>query len=123
MVVWKSKAVQNELRRAHNGPWLWDGNKIAWYVFISTFQTSMLTARRSSCDIPELRIHVNLDAEKGRPPRQTPDMCYCIIKQTKKIRMEAINAYLKKQMAFDNSVLEGISKFLTSCEFMCSLHC
>lgn len=25
--------------------------------------------------------------------------------------MEAINAYLKKQMVFDNTVLEGISKF------------
>lgn len=30
MAVWRSKAVQNKLKEIHNGPWLWDGNKIAW---------------------------------------------------------------------------------------------
>ncbi|TVY80632.1 Protein argonaute [Lachnellula suecica] len=98
MAIWKSKGVQNELKAKHNGPWLWDGNKIAW----------------SSADIPELRILVNLDAERGREPRGTPDTCYCVIKQTKQVRLAAIDAYLTKKIPFDNSVLEGIN-FLDHC--------
>lgn len=31
MAVWYSKAVQNKLRQ-YPSPFLWDGNKIAWYV-------------------------------------------------------------------------------------------
>ncbi len=33
IAVWKSRTVQNKLHAAVNGPWLWDGNKLAWYVF------------------------------------------------------------------------------------------
>jgi eukaryotic translation initiation factor 2C len=36
MAVWNSSAVQSKLRSLIQGPWLWDGNKIAWYVSAST---------------------------------------------------------------------------------------
>jgi hypothetical protein len=33
--VWHSKTLQDKLRSLTNGmPWLWDGNRIAWYVYI-----------------------------------------------------------------------------------------
>lgn len=69
---------------------------------------------RSGANIKEMRILVDLDAEKGRPPRpgREADTCYCIIKQTKQVRLAVIDAYLKKQISFDNSVLEAISKLL-----------
>lgn len=28
--IWESRAVKDRLRQVINGPWLWDGNKIAW---------------------------------------------------------------------------------------------
>ncbi|TVY52417.1 Protein argonaute [Lachnellula cervina] len=95
MAVWRSKAVQNKLKEIHNGPWLWDGNKIAW----------------SCANVKELRINVDLDKEKdpNRAPRPNPDTCYCIIRQTNSVRLAVIDAYLSKKMPFDNSVLEGIN--------------
>jgi eukaryotic translation initiation factor 2C len=57
---------------------------------------------------------VNLDAEKGRTPRagRDPDIAYCVIRPSKIIRMAVIQGYLSRQMPFDNSVLEAISRFL-----------
>lgn len=57
---------------------------------------------------------VDFDQEKGRVPRQQPDTCYCVIRKSKTIRMAVIDAFLRKQTPFDNSVLEAISKFLLS---------
>lgn len=76
----------------------------------------MLTHSRTSFNVTEQRINVDLDADKGRPARanKAPDTVYCIIRPTKTIRMEVIGAYLRKQMAFDNSVLEAISMFSTN---------
>jgi eukaryotic translation initiation factor 2C len=53
---------------------------------------------------------VNLDEEKGRPPRAQPDNVFVIIRPSKTIRMAVLEAYLTRQMPFDNSVLEAISK-------------
>ena len=53
---------------------------------------------------------VNLDAEKGRPPRENPDNVYVHIKPSKVIRMAVIEAFLQRQMTFDKSILEAISK-------------
>lgn len=68
---------------------------------------------RTSAKIPEMRISVNFDEERGRQPRngREPDIVYCHIKPTKNIRMAVIEAYLNKQMPFDNAILEAISKY------------
>ncbi|RKF63291.1 Protein argonaute [Erysiphe neolycopersici] len=94
--IWQSKTLQTSLRQACKGsPILWDGNKIAW----------------SSEVLPELRLTVDLDNEKGRPPRpgKLPDTCYVVIRRVKSIRMAVIRGYLQKQIPFDNTILEAIS--------------
>ncbi|RDW67854.1 eukaryotic translation initiation factor-like protein 2C 2 [Coleophoma cylindrospora] len=93
--VWESKIVQSQLRSLSQN-WIWNGDKIAW------------------CDtrVPrnELRITVDLDVEKGRPPRpDKPNVFYCHIKMTKVVRLAVIDAYLTQKMAFDNAVLEAIN--------------
>jgi hypothetical protein len=65
---------------------------------------------RCAFEVPEQRIMVNLDEEKGRPPRAQPDNVYVVIRKSKTIRMAVLSAYLTRQMPFDNSVLEAISK-------------
>ncbi|TVY30849.1 Protein argonaute [Lachnellula hyalina] len=97
MAAWRSKAVQGELKKVHVGPWLWDGNKIAW----------------SCANVQELRITVDFDKEKEPPraPRPIPDTCRVVIKQTKLLNLAVISAYLAKRMPFDTSVLEGINFF------------
>lgn len=58
---------------------------------------------------------VDLDADYGKTPRPGKEnKSYCIIRSSKVVRMAVIQAYLSKQMAFDNSVLEAISKFAVS---------
>ena len=61
-------------------------------------------------------MHVDLDADYGKAPRRDgkKNEVYCVIKCTKAVRMAAITGYLSKQMAFDQSVLEAISKRITS---------
>ncbi|KAE8440738.1 hypothetical protein EG329_006633 [Mollisiaceae sp. DMI_Dod_QoI] len=92
MAVWKSKTVQAKLA-SFNVPWLWDGNKIAW----------------TSAQVPEQRIKIDFDAEKGRQPRDDPDVVYCVIKPSKVVRMAVIQGYLSRQMPFDNAILEAIN--------------
>ena len=92
-------------------PWLWDGNKIAWYAKTTIFYCSSISNfSRTSYNVPEQRCLVNLDAEQGRQPRASgPDEVFCIIRPTKPLRMACLGAYLNKQMQFDNSVLESIN--------------
>lgn len=65
---------------------------------------------RSSEILPELRLTVDLDNEKGRLPRpgKLPDTCYVVIRRVKSIRMAVIRGYLQKQIPFDNTILEAI---------------
>lgn len=69
--------------------------------------------RRTSAQIPEQRVTVDFDAEKGRTPRDpnNRDQCLCTIKLAKSIRMAVIKGYLDRQMPFDSTILEAISKF------------
>lgn len=69
---------------------------------------------RCGFPVPEQRISVNLDQERGRTPRpgSQPQITHCIIRPTTVIRMAALGAYLNKTMSFDNSVLEAISMSL-----------
>ncbi|KAH6682517.1 Piwi domain-containing protein [Halenospora varia] len=96
MFVWKSNQVQNKLKAAAgNECWLWDGNKLAW----------------NSTRIPEQRILVDLDAERGRAPRpgKESEKIYCHIRQSKVVRLSVIAAYLNQQTPFDNAILEAIN--------------
>ncbi|EPQ63543.1 Bgt-1037 [Blumeria graminis f. sp. tritici] len=91
-----SRQVQEKILQINRGfPLIWDGNKIAW----------------SSNQLPEQRMTVDLDAEKGRAarPGKSPDTCYVIIRLAKTIRMASIKAYIEKKIAFDNTVLESIN--------------
>jgi eukaryotic translation initiation factor 2C len=73
LAVWKSNAVQNRIRNlTQNMPWLWDGNKIAWYIlWLKSRNVTGLICNRTSYQVSELRIMVDLDLEKsqmlGRP--------------------------------------------------------
>lgn len=65
---------------------------------------------RTSYNVPEQRVMVDLDAEQGRQPRSTgPDTVLCIIRPTKSLRMACIGAYLNRQAPFDNTILECIN--------------
>lgn len=90
-------------------PWLWDGNKLAWYVKNPSLETETDSAR-TSYNVPEQRCAVNLDEEQGRQPGpKGPDIVLCIIRPTKSLRMASLEGYLNKKIAFDNSVLECIN--------------
>ena len=67
------------------------------------------TCARSSNKIQGFECDVNLSEEEGRTRRDN-DQFKLTVKQTGKIRVEALQAYLKKEMAWDNSVLECISE-------------
>lgn len=70
----------------------------------------LLSHPGSSNSLPETLIMVNLDAEKGRRPRENPDSVFVVIRPSKVIRMAVIEAFLQRQMSFDKSILEAISK-------------
>ncbi len=58
----------------------------------------------------ELSMAVDLDAERGRSARAAaPNTHRVTIRKTGTVNLAALDAYLKGQMDFDNSVLEAIS--------------
>jgi hypothetical protein len=78
--------------------------------FCKIYEFENANSIRCAFNVPEQRIMVNLDEEKGRPPRPQLDSVFVIIRPSKTIRMAVLKAYLTRQMPFDNSVLEAISK-------------
>ena len=59
----------------------------------------------------ELKIPVDLDAEKGATVRPDhPNTHRVVIRKTSAINLAAVKAYLEGKMSFDNSVLEAISE-------------
>lgn len=59
----------------------------------------------------ELRVNIDMDAEKGQAPRPGRDNhVRVVIKPTGQINMAVISAYLSRTVAFDNSILQAISK-------------
>lgn len=89
--VWESQALQKV-----TGPtWIFDGNRLAW----------------SLDNKPgEINIVVDLDAEQGREARAGRENKHrAIIRQTTKVPLGAISAYLKGTLTFDNSVLQAIN--------------
>jgi hypothetical protein len=87
----------------------WQQDCLVWFEILDLSFTSLISPR-TSFNVAEQRFTIDLDAEKGRRPRDIPDTTYVVIRPVKTIRMAVIGAYLSKQMAFDNSVLEAISK-------------
>lgn len=73
-----------------------------------------LTWYRALDDKPkELRITVDLDEEQGRPASAPRDNTHrIVIRQTARVPLAAIDAYLSGKITFDNSVLEAISEHL-----------
>ena len=57
----------------------------------------------------EIRLHLDLD--EGRPNNRGNNKVYFLMKKTTHIEMSALRAYLQGRSAWDNSVLECMSKF------------
>ncbi|KAF3763069.1 Piwi-domain-containing protein [Cryphonectria parasitica EP155] len=93
--VWNTRLAQEHIRKAGPHPWIFDGQKIAW-------------SRNPS---PEIRIQINMDEERGRAPKagRTPDVVYLVVKRTTTVRLDALRAYLKGQMGWDDHVLECLN--------------
>ena len=62
----------------------------------------------------ELRLQIDLDKERGIPPREgkAPNVHRVTIRKAKIVNLNVLEAYLAGKMDFDNSVLEAISKLL-----------
>lgn len=60
----------------------------------------------------EIRLQIDLDRERGIPPREgrAPNVHRVTIRKAKILNLNVLEAYLAGQMDFDNSVLEAISK-------------
>ncbi|KAJ4292979.1 Protein argonaute [Collariella sp. IMI 366227] len=89
--VWKSRIVQDKLK-TFKAPWLYDNRKLAW----------------TSAKNPNFKLQVDLGEEEGRPGRQA-NIFTLEVKNTCKVRMEALKAYLEGKMTWDNTVLECMS--------------
>ncbi|KAK4242909.1 hypothetical protein C8A03DRAFT_28908 [Achaetomium macrosporum] len=89
--VWQSKVVKGKLAQQPN-PWIYDGRKLAW----------------STNNVKGLRCEVDLGADEGRPGRKGNTFIF-EIKQTSKVRLEMLRAYLMNQAGWDTTVLECMS--------------
>jgi len=91
--VWDSEAFQKEF--GHSA--IFDGNKLAW---------SLKPIER------EVKVMVDLDKEQGRTPRpgkEDANKHRIFIRQTSRVRMDVLIAYLEGKCAFDNACLEAIN--------------
>jgi eukaryotic translation initiation factor 2C len=117
MAAWKSRTLQEKL--SFGKMWLFDGNKIAWYLEPLIELRLILTWCRCDSMPPgrgEMRLTIDMDAERGRAPRvdgrtgQVRQNTITVrMKQVGEINMAVIEAYLTKKIPFDNAVLEAIS--------------
>ncbi|KAK8222085.1 Protein argonaute [Zalaria obscura] len=91
MNLWESRAVQQAIGRG----FVFDGNKLAW----------------SLVDHGELRITVDLDAERGRPtkPGGRENKHRVIIKRTNVVKFDQLDSFFSGKANFDNSCLEAVT--------------
>ena len=70
----------------------------------------------------EIRLMVDLDQERGIPPREgrAPNVHRVTIRKAKVVNLGVLDAYLGGKMDFDNSVLEAISKLIVRPRRMCA---
>lgn len=109
--AWHTKAFQGKLA-SFNLPWLYDNRKLAWYVPMimgwDPLHANVLLPR-SSANVPSFSLEVDLGADEGRPGRQRNQFTL-EVKQTCKVRLEALKGYLEGKVGWDNTVLECMSK-------------
>ena len=55
----------------------------------------------------EKRITVDLDKEQNRAPGKKPNIHRIIIRQTNRVRMDVLIAWLSRQTSFGNACIEG----------------
>ncbi|KAK4100369.1 Piwi-domain-containing protein [Parathielavia hyrcaniae] len=89
--AWDTKMIQGKLAQ-QKFPWLYDNRKLAW----------------SANKVQAFKCEVDLGEDEGRPGRKNNTFTF-ELKQTGKIRLEALTQYLEKKMGWDNTVLECIS--------------
>jgi eukaryotic translation initiation factor 2C len=63
---------------------------------------------RSTANVPSLRCEVDLGADEGRPGRKGNTFTIAV-KQTSKVRLEMLKAYLTNKAGWDTTVLECMS--------------
>ena len=74
---------------------------------------SLILCRATADKQREFTVVVDLDEEQGRTARAGRENKHKVtIRQTTKVPLTAIDAYLKGKISFDNSVLEAISQYL-----------
>ncbi|KAK5126303.1 hypothetical protein LTR85_010539 [Meristemomyces frigidus] len=90
--VWESKTLRNALGKG----FIFDGNKLAW---------SLTNINR------EVKSIVDLDAENGRQgkPGDDKNKVRVHIRQTNRVRLDVLLAYMQGTIQFDNSCLEAIN--------------
>ncbi|KAG6357971.1 hypothetical protein INS49_013854 [Diaporthe citri] len=93
--LWNTKTVQRRLKVDDKyGPfefkWLHDGRALAW----------------SRNNIPEMRIRIDMDAEKNKMTRPGQDNTFTLyIRRSTRIRLVSLKSYLEGQIEWDQSVL------------------
>lgn len=66
-------------------------------------------------DFKEIQMVIDLDRERGIPPREnrTPNQHKVTIRKTAVVNLAAVRGYLDGSTSFNNTVLEAISKIST----------
>ena len=90
--TWECPRVQELL--GQTGLWIFDGNKTAWSV----------QQGRSFNEV------VDMDVQRGREARPAnPNLHRIQVRQSTKINLYALQAYINGKASFDKAVLESIS--------------
>ncbi|KAI7549659.1 hypothetical protein KC317_g14508, partial [Hortaea werneckii] len=90
--VWACQSVRDALGKG----WIFDGNKLAW---------SMKPIDRA------IKITLDMDKERGRTPKpgKTSEPLRVCVRQTNRVRMDVLDAYIDGRISFDNACLEAIN--------------
>ncbi len=112
--VWECKQLEQKLPGGRND-WLFDGNKLAWYVTgLSSLSPANKTCRSGRNVQQDLRILIDLDAERGRTPnKEKPDHVRVVIRPAStgaKIDLNNIYEYMDGKCAWGPHVIDAISK-------------
>lgn len=78
----------------------------------AVYNQDLINGHRATTKNPDNAFVVDLDAEKGQTPKEGKkrDVHNVVIRFSKKLQLETVNAYLNGQTDFNTGVLEGISK-------------
>ena len=106
--IWKSKAVQSEIG---NNYWVWDGNKLAWYV-LPNIPVILTYIDRSGKEMPrkESRIHVDLDDEDGKAPKAGKSNKHTVhLRHTRKVDFSGLNTWLEGKASWSSEYIDTIN--------------